>query len=309
MPNLVLKKWTGSTTLGFRFSENVLSDPKSFTRRDFTPLQTRYDEISCTLYASAPVVSEPSSPQSIEQTLSDPARLCLHQRQPEFEPLPPPPVAKQVRYWNEYDNGSECGSPDDEYAIYVNPDEDTSFPILDYIQGILKVPIEKARKWLKLDKAAERQSLLTTNDSSVSYSSTTINSESDVEGCASSQGYPSSEYATHYTLPRLSQQEVNCYHENVLFWGTIGYFIASFILLAVAGILIFTGKHKLRVEVDVGVIVCVVASLLSACTGLGMTLYRRDPLSLLYRLMVWSTFAASCLLNGMLLVLLVGNTP
>jgi hypothetical protein len=209
-------------------------------------------------------------------------------------------MTKQAQWWNEYDDGSECGSPNDEYMIYVNP-EDTIFPGLNYVQGILKLPIEKARKWLRLDKGAERQLLLTPNMSSIGYSSAAVNDESDVEDCASSEYYLPSGHAAH--------SAINCYGKNILSWSTIGCLVASFALLSISVILIFTGKHKLRVEVDVGVSIGVVASLFSACTALGMTLYRRDPLPLLYSLMVWSTFAASCLLNVMLLVLLVGNTP
>jgi hypothetical protein len=208
-------------------------------------------------------------------------------------------MTKQAQWWNEYDDGSECGSPNDDYMIYVNP-EDTVFPGLDYVQGLLKLPIEKARKWLRLDKGAERQPLLSPNMSCIGYS-TVFNDESDVEGRASSEYYLPPGNATH--------SAINRYDKNILFWSTIGCLVTSFALLSISAILIFTGKHKLHVEIDVGATIGVVASLFSACTALGMTLYRRDPLPLLYSLMVWSTFAASCLLNGMLLVLLVGNIP
>ncbi|CAM1500923.1 Fc.00g100850.m01.CDS01 [Cosmosporella sp. VM-42] len=305
------KKWTGSTTLGSRVNQNILSDPKSFTRRDFSILQNRYDEISAILHASAPVISEPSSPESISQPFPDPTRprSSRSRQQSDFEPLPPPQMAEQIKYWNEYDNGSECGSPDDEYAIYVNPDDYTSFPGLDYVQGIFRVPMEKARRWFNLGNSPEQRPLLGANNSFVGYSSTATTTESDEEGYASSGCYPQAGYAAHYALPSVAQQKVLRYRENVLFWGTIGCFIASFILLGVAGILISTGRHKLRVEVDAGVTFGVVASLFSACSALGMTLYRRDPLPPSYKLMVWSTFVASCLLNGMLLVLVVGNSP
>jgi ABC-type transport system involved in multi-copper enzyme maturation permease subunit len=99
------------------------------------------------------------------------------------------------------------------------------------------------------------------------------------------------------------------YREKTLFWGTVGSFAISFLLLLVAGTLISTGRHKLRAEVDAGVTVGVVASLFTACSALGMTLYRNDQLSLPHLLAVWATFIASCTLNGMLLVLVVGNTP
>ncbi|KAF7547105.1 hypothetical protein G7Z17_g7947 [Cylindrodendrum hubeiense] len=315
------KKWTGSTTLTVRFNDNILSDPKSFTRRDFSPLQERYDEITCTLRASAPVLSEPSSPESIPQTLPDrassrsynysasPDRGPASRPQPQFESLPPPQMPSQIKYWNEYDDGSECGG-DEEYAIYINPEESMNFPGFDYLQGILKAPFDKAKGWLKLDRTEEERPLLTANQLPREYSATTFNSESDEEGgYASSDGFPSTGYATHYALPSVSQQLAARYRENVFLWGTIGCFIVSFILLAVAGILIFTGKHKLRAEVDAGVTVGVVASLFSACSALGMTIYRRDPLPLTYQLMVWVSFTASCLLNGMLLILVVGNAP
>ncbi|KAH8699775.1 hypothetical protein BGZ61DRAFT_477744 [Ilyonectria robusta] len=315
------KKWTGSTSLTGRFNDNVLSDPKSFTRRDFSPLQDRYDEITCTLRASAPVLSEPSSPESVPQslpervlsqscnfsTISDRGSSC--RPQPQFEALPPPQIPSQIKYWNEYDNGSECGT-DEGYAIYINPEESMNFPGFDYLQGILKVPYEKARGWLRLDRSAEERPLLTANHLPRGYSAATFNSESDEEGgYASSDGFPTTGYATHYALPSLNQQATIRYREDVFFWGTIGCFMTSFILLAVAGILIFTGKHKLRAEVDAGVTVGVVASLFSACSALGMTMYRRDPLPLTYKLMVWGSFVASCLLNGMLLILVVGNAP
>ncbi|KAK2471155.1 hypothetical protein H9L39_17386 [Fusarium oxysporum f. sp. albedinis] len=204
------KKWTGSTTLGSRFSENVLSEPKSFTKRDFTSLHTRYDEISLTLHASAPVVIESNSPESIQPPLSDSVGLsCRNRRGPGFDPPPLPAMTKHAQWWNEHDDGSECGSPNDEYMIYVNP-EDAIFPGLDCVQGILKLPIEKARKWLKLDKGDERQPLLVPNMSSIGYSSAAVNDESDVEGRASSECYLPSGHVAY--------SAINRYGKNILFW-------------------------------------------------------------------------------------------
>ncbi|RYC53771.1 hypothetical protein CHU98_g12437, partial [Xylaria longipes] len=39
------KKWTGSTTLGSRFRDNVLDHPKSFTHYNFAPLRLQYREL------------------------------------------------------------------------------------------------------------------------------------------------------------------------------------------------------------------------------------------------------------------------
>lgn len=216
-----------------------------------------------------------------------------------------------TKYWNEYDNGSECADDDGGYAIYINPDENTSFPGLDYLQNIFSTPLNKAKGWFRHKKTGERQGLLGANHSPYQYSSTTFNSsESDEEaGYASSDGFPTTGYATHYALPSLSQQQAHLYREKTLFWGSVSSFAVSFLLLLIAGTLISTGRHKLRAEVDAGVTVGVVASLFTACSALGMTLYRQDQLSLPHLFAVWTTFIASCILNGMLLILVVGNSP
>jgi hypothetical protein len=218
-----------------------------------------------------------------------------------------------VKYWNEYDDGSECGGGEDDYAIYIDPDEDAGFPGLSYVNAMLSRPYEKAKQWFKVRRPShESRPLLAPapgSQGSVGYASTAVNTDSEEDGYASSDTYPPVGYATHYALPSVNEQKVQRYRENVLMWATLGCFVASFALLGVAGVLILTGKHKLRIEVDAGVTVGVMASLFCAGSGLGMTLYRQDVLSVLYRLMVSSAFVASCILNGMLLVLVLGNAP
>ncbi|KAM6514192.1 hypothetical protein FALCPG4_015350 [Fusarium falciforme] len=112
-----------------------------------------------------------------------------------------------------------------------------------------RIPIEKVREWLELKKAAERRPLLSTNGLSIGDYSAVASDDFDGERCVSPEGCLSSGYAAVFNL----HHQVNCYLEIVLFWGTIGCFIASFILLAIVGILIITGKHKPSVEVNVGV--------------------------------------------------------
>ncbi|KND89723.1 Uncharacterized protein TOPH_05766 [Tolypocladium ophioglossoides CBS 100239] len=300
------RKWTGSITLSARFNESILGNPKSFTRRDFTPLQVRYDEILAGLRAAAPQLGEESSPSSDEQPL--PESLSPRRTRVDFDALPPAHnMSSQVKYWNEYDDGSDAGGGEDDYAIYINPEADTGFPGMAYVHSIVSLLFEKARQWLWQRRDGEEQPLLSAENTSQGYSSTAVDSEE--EGYASSDGFPYRGYTAHYAFPSINEQKMARYREKVLLWATVGCFVASFVLLGIAGILISTGKRKLRVEVDVGVTVGVVASLFCACTALGMTLYRRDPLTLTYRLMIWSTFVASCLLNGMLLVLVLGSTP
>ncbi|KYK60389.1 hypothetical protein DCS_01526 [Drechmeria coniospora] len=303
------RKWTGSTTLTSRFNETVLANPKSFTKRDFAPLQARHDEILNQLRAAVPALDEPSSPSSYEQMLSEPsspvsrARLSLD---PLLPPLPPQQDS-QAKYWNEYDDGSEAGDAADDYAIYVRPGDDASFPGLAYARAVLSMPYEKAKQLFARRASRESQPLLSGANTSSGYSATAV--DSDEEGYASSDGFPNQGYALHYSLPSINEQKMVRYREQVLLWGTVACFAVSFVLLAIAAILLSAGKRKLRVEVDAGVAVAVMASLFCACTSLGMTLYRRDKLSLAYRLVVGTIFVLSCLLNGMLLILVLGNTP
>ncbi|PHH75410.1 hypothetical protein CDD83_4406 [Cordyceps sp. RAO-2017] len=300
------RKWTGSTSLSSRFSQDVLSNPKSFTRRDFTPLQVRHDEILCDLRAATPFFSEPSSPSTDAQSQPEPP--SPRRTKVTFDPLPPARFEPQVKYWNEYDDGSEGGGPEDDYAIYINPDDEADFPGLAYVRAITTVPYEKAKQWFERRKHGDEGRPLLSSDqaSTRSYSSTAV--ESEEEGYASSECVPHDGYATHYALPSISEQRLTRYREKMLVRGTAACFVASFVLLAIAGLLIWAGRRRLRVEVDAGVTAGVMLSLACACTGLGMTLYRRDSLRLAYRAAVWCAFVAACLSNGMLLVLVLGST-
>ncbi|KAG5984390.1 hypothetical protein E4U55_004963 [Claviceps digitariae] len=302
------KKWTGSITLSSRVNENILSNPKSFTRRTFEHLRDRYDEILTDLQATTPDLSEPSSPDPDEQAATDllERRRC---RQVDYELPPAAHMNSPVKYWNEYDHGSDAGGSEDGYAIYINPDDKTGFPGFACVNSMLSLPYEKAKKWLKMRQPSDehRPLLSPTQSASQGYASTAM--ESEEEGFSSSDGYPQIGYATHYALPSIDEQKMQRYREKVLMWTTLGCFLLSFALIAIDSVLILTGRHKLRVEVDAGVTVVTMMSLFCAGSGLGMTLYRRDPPHLVYKVMVWSAFIASCILNGMLLVLVLGNAP
>jgi hypothetical protein len=329
------RKWTGSSTLGSRFRETVLSHPKSFTRRDFSQLQAEHDNLLATVRAALPATDSSGSatPTSVSTALSIHASEVVSPSEPVPRPQPP----HQVVCWNEYDHGSEAGDADHNldsaYAIYINPDEDTGFPGIATLTAFFKAPMETVNRWMSNSSRAsedEEQARLLPPSSdgygsgNSSYFASHVGANSDTEaedespvmpGRRGSYGYASSEefpvgYKPYYAaLPSIREQHLVRSRERVLLWGTWVCFVASFALMGIAAILIKTGRHKMRLEVDAGVTLGIMASLGAACAGLGLTFSRQDQLGWVNVLAVWTTFMAACILNGILLVLVVGNSP
>ncbi|KAI0134387.1 hypothetical protein BJ170DRAFT_679280 [Xylariales sp. AK1849] len=314
------KKWTGSTTLTSRFNDNVIGNYKSFTKRDFYPLRQQYQDVLTTLRTSSPGIASPilrpeSSNATIDRHLRDSQQSS---RQPSLRTPEPiqPKIQPEIRGWNEYDNGSEAG--DESYYIHINPEDSDGFPGMDTMRNLFGVPVEKLRSLFSRSssKDAERQSLLNgTSRPQIDYfsvrpsSSTTDNDATEDEDTASSTDYPAYGYAAHYAaLPSVEEQRMERFREAVLHRSLVLFYLVAIVLLVVAGVLVATGRHKLRLEVDAGVTLAVVASLFTGCMGLGAMLYRQDKLSVMYQLAVWMTFIATCMLNGMLLVLVVGSS-
>ena len=95
--------------------------------------------------------------------------------------------------------------------------------------------------------------------------------------------------------------------ENMLSWGTWTAFTMCYLLMGIATVLIFTGRHKMRLEVDAGVTLGIMASLGSACAALGMAFSRQDRLGWARMTAVWIAFGIACVANGVLLVAIVEN--
>ncbi|CAK7565530.1 MAG: hypothetical protein SEPTF4163_003447 [Sporothrix epigloea] len=380
------KKWTGSGSLTVLFRHNVLSDSKSFTRRDFTQLEGHCEDLLFTLRTSTLLCSSPQTPRdelyssdlstsrsrrtsnarpcSSSSTIRAPsssAGSSRPRREPREQRFPSEQAKRrltllasapvQTHYWNEYDNGSDNGdvgaSGSGGYAIYLHPDDEKDFPGMATLVSFFTVPLEKARKWMSSvsGKGSTGHDPLLSQVEGFSNYGTTASSGGDTSGLfdslsrhvpsegdleqaneihhgndmdhdsteeddafASDSDFPRG-YKTHYAaLPSINDQRISRYRETMLMRGTIGCYLAALVLLGVATILIETGKHKLRVEVDAGVIMGVVASLGFACAALGMSMARNGNVSMFSQVVVWLAFAIVCALNGAVLVLVMGNT-
>ncbi|KAH6674118.1 hypothetical protein B0J14DRAFT_31623 [Halenospora varia] len=287
------KKWTGSRSVEDRFHYEILSSPKSFTRTDFDPLLSQYFTLLTLLRAHTPNSSLPSTPPSTS-------------RRPSTQiPTQPSP---QI-YWNEYDDGSDVEA--EPYMISIDHDADGSFPgskAFSHIVSRALIPVEKLKEWFSPSHSPQERRPLIGGGSYFGDHQSVMDTDVDDEAYASSSDLPSG-YVTHYaTFPSVSDQKLSRLREMVLFRSCLGCFGVAFILLLIAGVLVATGRRKLRVEVDAGVITGVVSSLFFAIMGFACMLYRTDKLGWFHRSCIGVTFITVCILDAMLLVLVAENT-
>ncbi|KAI0406467.1 hypothetical protein F4802DRAFT_613351 [Xylaria palmicola] len=327
------KKWTGSTTLGSRFKENILSNPKSFTNYNFTPPQLQYQALHTTLEAALPyntIAPEPPFPTESR----DHSSRRIHpshrdsRRSSHCSAIPTPPT-----YWNEYEHGSEAGDQDDAYVIYIDPNADDKFPGLAYVKSMFGGPVDQVRHWLQSQKSkdtaastpSETQSLLGAPVPPTDYFAVGGPLAARRQEPRSEDGYISSEegaphqprglgfFSSSYSYSSFSSgtaddPKAGRYQDKVLTQSVVLAFVAAFMLLGVSALLVVTGRHRLRLEVDAGATLGSVASLFCACMGLCAMLYRQYPAGYLYCLTVWAAFVTVCALNGILLVLVARSS-
>ncbi|KAI1159008.1 hypothetical protein F5B18DRAFT_43863 [Nemania serpens] len=323
------KKWTGSTSLSSRFKDNVLDNPKSFTNSNFAPLHLQYRELRTILEAAAPVdasILEPPLPtESRDQSGRRIHPRPSGSRRSSQSTAPPTPQS----YWNEYEDGSDAGDQDDAYVIYIDPNASNEIPGLAYVKNMLGAPVDRVRHWLQSQKSkdvpatspSETQSLLGRRNSGGTgdyfssrgrpdHEPTTEDEYLSSEEGESSHHSRSLGFLSSYSYSSSSSVDlkVGAYQDRVITRSTVLAFVAALVLLGVSGLLVMTGRRRLRLEVDAGAAVGSVASLFCACMGLGATFYRHSPAGYLYTLAVWGAFVTVCALNGILLVIVADSS-
>ena len=300
-----------------------MSDPKSFTQRDFTQLQEQCSDLLSILRGAIPEGSASTTPTTPSDASATPSRRNSRLAARTRHNVPAPPNAyAQPGYWNEYDHGSEAGDVDGGYVVYVDPDE-SPLPSLKLPSWLVK-PFGKAKALISGGDGEDRSLLedpghpgygaiesASSNPPRGSRASTNGGHTTDTDGeddaFASDLEFPPGYETYHAALPSVETQMMARSREKALFWSTIGGFSASIVLIGVVTILLLAGRRRLRAEVEAGATVGVIASLTCACAAVGASMVRRVPQGLANSLAVWVTFIVVCLLNGMLLVLIVGN--
>jgi len=213
-------------------------------------------------------------------------------------------VAQQKAYWNEYDNPSE-GEGDEPYTIFAQPDAGGT-PGLRAIESMLMYLNGKVRGLMgpapgRRDR--EREPLVRRTSSETETEAAT---SADDE--TSSNVFPEG-YVAHYaTFPSVADQRLRGHRERLLTVAMSCCFVAAYVLLAVSGLLLVTGRHRLRREVDAGVIIGDMAALLFACLGVNVMVWRWARVGWVHRGLVAVAFVAACVLGGVELVVVMGSS-
>ena len=214
---------------------------------------------------------------------------------------------RNERYWNEYDNGSDC-SQDEAFTIFVDPNASYKIPgaatlsrLLDSLSSRIRAPEKRMHHWLEFFRKTRHgeQQPLVDGERSPSTADTD-NSDADI----STRRIKQSPHRHYSTFPGLSQPPAVRAREALLFRSCIASFASSFILVVVATILITSGRRKDANAVDAGVIIGVGSSLVFAVMGVGSMLRREDNVGWLHRAVIILLFVCVVLSSGFLLAAL-----
>ncbi|KAI9805577.1 MAG: hypothetical protein M1825_000828 [Sarcosagium campestre] len=206
-----------------------------------------------------------------------------------------------VKYWNEYDNGDGVAE-NEPYTLLMDPNADTSIPgqtlLLGWIDGFrrgLAASSGKLLSWISPQEPEEIQQPLNRQ----AFTSSPCLGAGYMGDTSSLDVYPQSrEYAT---FGSQSERPRHLSRDRLLFLAALGSFISSGLLLVIAALLAVDGRRRLRLSVEVGVILGVVASLGFAAAGAGLTLARKVRLSFLQRGSILLFLSVVCIASGFLL--------
>lgn len=208
-------------------------------------------------------------------------------------------------YWNEYDNGDE-DSDNEPFVIYVNPDKSTFPNASRFASSLLsraKASSKKARLWLRFSGEPTKHTSASAEDDNP-YFRPLVNPEDDSD---------LDDSPTDSLLYRIRHRQYSTFHDHhklqsvfearelLLARCCVAFFIASFVLLAVAALLASTGRRKAVFEVDVGVMMGVAFSLVFSIAGVISMFKRRQHIGSVQKITVFAAVGMVCIGSGVLL--------
>ena len=124
----------------------------------------------------------------------------------------------------------------------------------------------------------------------------------DLEDSSGSESDTQTGRGRHYsTMSSQREAKKRARHETNLFRGCVGWFAASYILIILSLILIIVGRRNPATVNDIGVIICVAASLVFGILGVGFMIARHDDLGWVHRATVALMLLIVALANAALL--------
>lgn len=216
-------------------------------------------------------------------------------------------AVQTAAYWNEYDYPSDGGGAEEPYTIAFDAD-DEAFPGQQRMARALAYLSEKTAVlglWRPSSSGTtstkgERRALL---GSRASDGETGDDDAEDYDA----DGFPLG-YETHYaTFPSIATQRLSAQRHRLLLLALVACYTSSALLLGISEILVVTGRNKLRVEVDAGVIAGVVAALGFVGVGVRVGALRWVTAGVWERVGVVIGFVGGCMVGGGLLVSIMGS--
>ncbi|TKA82317.1 hypothetical protein B0A55_01466 [Friedmanniomyces simplex] len=209
---------------------------------------------------------------SATQELDAPPIRSFRKKRRRNHPQDPPKQQQQARYWSEYDH-PEDEEAGDAYVIYMDPNQKSAMDaVFDRLSGLF------TRRRHKPD---EEEGLL--NDSGTPKDSESSDEEDDNDDATTTRvkprlrsygtlaAPPSSRTTSNPHPPASHPRRRNPFLPHL----TAIAYIASLTILSVAYLLAATGRHKLRYQVDVGVVFAICSSLFFAIAGFASLLRQR----------------------------------
>ena len=270
---------------------NKKVSPDTTTRRtSISAPSTRNGQSSGTFSA---VQGESSATSAPEELANPPLSAFKKKRKPGKRRRLPRKELKgseqtfNQRYWNEFDDGSE-GERDEPYTIFVDPNAPSTFPgaetvskAFDNLSNNTKALWEKFQTWMTShpDGTAmpdEQRPLINGNHSPTSP---TIDDSSDSEN----ENPTITAQRSYSTMASRHRHPFRSPRESMLFRSSLGCFVAALTIVIVGAILVTTGRRKAAVEVDVGVVISVAASLVFVIIGVGCMIAQHDHVGWVHR--------------------------
>ncbi|TID13727.1 SPX domain-containing protein [Venturia nashicola] len=211
----------------------------------------------------------------------------------------------ETRYWNEYDHPEDGSDDENGYYIYMDPNATNKWPGQETVENMFAM-VKSLFITPKPDDEESRGLLNEHFSSDVSTSPTSSDDDMKVQIMPSAKRRQrqhnhgtSGAYGTFNDVTIPSLDIVYVHPSPRLIIMTLS-FTASTIITFIIGILAATGKKKLMGEVDVGIVLGVVGSLLFALVGMVSVVTVQERISFFKWAIIGLVFSAICIADGVM---------